>query len=189
MYSQQRPLHAISTCLLLLSLFGLLACTDRYIEGTKIEDTDDAREVIRTVETYRKAMENRDADMLIALASKSYFEKNGDANSANNYDYAGLVRFLRSSEFRTVTALRMKIIYRSLEFNEQRNSVTVHYHYTSDFKLPPTKYDLPEGADDQMEQTGESDNFDEEVWHSKSDDNEMILELGSDNKWYILKGM
>ena len=159
------------------------ACSTRYIEDTKIEDSDESRDVIRTVEMYRKAMEARDADMLIALASKNYFEKNGDSNSSNNYDHKGLIEFLRSPEFRRVTQVRMKIIYKSVEFSEDRNVVTVLYHYTTDFKLPPPKY-----SDETGQFATVSDNLDEEVWHSKADDNEMILELEGD-RWYILKGM
>jgi len=174
----------ITPWIVLAVLMGLAGCDPKYIEGTKIEDSDEAREVVRTVEMYRKAMESRDSDMLIALASKHYFEKNGDSNSRNNYDYDGLVNFLRSPEFRQVTAVRMKIVYRSLVFNDEHTVVTVRYHHSSDFKLPPAKYKVDEKA-----ATGDGeDNFDEEVWYSKTDDNEMVLQL-EEGKWYILKGM
>ncbi len=167
-----------------LAVFGV-GCTPRFIEGTKIEDSDDTRDVIKVMETYRKAMESRDADMLIALTSKNYFEKNGDSNSKNNYDYEGLVKLLRSPEFRRISSLRMKIVYRNIDFSEKRDVVTVRYYYTSDFKMPPPAYD---GEDDAVAKEEQDDNYDEEVWHSKNDDNEMILEK-VEGKWYILKGM
>ena len=240
-----RLLTPISLAFLALVVCFVLfpACTTRYIEGTKIEDSDETREVIRTVELYRKAMEERDADMLIALASKRYFEKNGDSDSANNYDYEGLLQWLRSPEFRMIAALKMTIVYKSIVFNKKRDSVTVRYHYTSEFKLPApataggkdgktvaettpvkekkelTKQDkeigpadgetepakplekileaearAPEaesvkvGGESVTKKTGENDRYDREVWHSKADENEMIMELEGD-KWYILKGM
>jgi hypothetical protein len=212
------PISFVITALAILA--G--GCSKKYLEGTKIEDSDETRQVIRVVETYRRAMEARDANMLIALASENYFEKNGDSSAGNNYDHDGLVRFLRSSEFRRITQLRMTIIYKSIVFNEDRNVVTVRYHYTSEFKIPsasvhagsdadviydegaydgsydkeaeeedPLQTPTPVGpAEDQSEELDDtnSDNDDAEVWHSVSDDNEMILELES-TRWYIMKGM
>jgi len=138
------------------------------------------------VETYRKAMEERNADVLIALASKNYFEKNGDANSTNNYDYDGLIKFLRSPEFRRISSVKMTIVYKNIELNEARNVAKVTYYYTSNYKMPPASFEqkaVAEGGETRIE-----DNYDEELWFSKSDDNEMIVEL-EDGQWFISKGM
>lgn len=168
-----------------LLFIGLFGCNHQYIEGTKIEDSQESRDVIKTVEIYRKAMEKRDADMLLALASKNYFEKNGDSNSKNNYDYEGLKKFLRSPQFRKVSKVTMKIIYKSIEFNKARNVATVRYHFTSNYKMPPVEYWEKEAS----EEAPPEDNYDEEIWHEVQDENEMILERQKDGKWYILKGM
>lgn len=188
-------LKIINLFLLLATVSIFTACSTKYIEDTKIEDSDETREVIKTVELYRKAMEERNADMLISLASRNYFEKNGDSNSKNNYDYQGLVEFLRSPEFRKISSVRMTIVYKGIEFNKDRDVATVRYHYTSEFKLPHIS---TEGNDDDImlendeelkeEEDTNSDNYDKEVWHSKADDNEMILEL-ENGRWQILKGM
>ena len=172
--------------LLLISMLGQAACNNKTIEGTKIEDSKETRDIVKVVETYRKAMESRDADILIALASKNYFEKNGDANSTNNYDYDGLIKFLRSPEFRKISAVKMTIVYKNIELNEARNVAKVTYYYTSNYKMPPATFEqktVTEG-----EETKTEDNYDEELWFSKSDDNEMILEL-EDGQWFISKGM
>ena len=184
--------HKKRSWLYIIMFFSFVAampgCSTRYIEGTKIEDSDEARDVIRTIETYRKAMERRDADMLVALASKNYFEKNGDSSSQNNYDYEGLITFLRSPEFRKVTACRLTIYYKRIDFNEAYDVATAHYHYTSEFKLPPPEYEDADVVAVEPEETEREDNFDEEIWHHKNDDNEMVLELENE-RWYILKGM
>jgi|GEM_PF-1111925 len=182
--------------ILCMTTLLLSSCTTRYIQGTKIEDSDDAREIIKTVELYRKAMESRNADMLVSLVSRNYFEKNGDSNSRNNYDYDGLVRFLRSSEFRQISAVRMTITYKNIIFNKDRDVATVRYHYSSEFKLPHIStngnedelLDMEEDGEEEIENDEGNDNYDKEVWHSKSDDNEMILEL-ENGRWQILKGM
>lgn len=205
--------------LLMMTLVALglwmSGCSTKYLDGTKIEDSPETREVIRVIETYRRAMESRDADMLIALASRNYFEKNGDSIAANNYDFDGLVNLLRSPDFRRITQLRMTIVYKSITFNQQRNVATVRYHYTSEFRIPssgtsampdgtvlyddaqtlanptdPYGYPTPVGPapDAGMAPAPAEDNSDQENWHSVGDDNEMILEL-ENGRWYILKGM
>lgn len=192
----RHPLRVL--CIFLALLILTSACTTKNIQGTQIEDSDETREVMRTVEMYRKAMESRNADMLIALAGRNYFEKNGDSTSGNNYDYEGLVQFLRSPAFRRITSVRMEIVYKNVDFSESRNVATVRYHFKADFKIPPTAYgsgieeeeelvaaDRQASSEDQMAQ---KDDFDKEIWHSKADENEMILEK-DDGRWYILKGM
>ncbi len=171
---------------MVVSFTLLSACSTKYIEGTRMEDCEESHDIIKIVETYRRAMESRDADMLVALISKNYFEKNGDSNSSNNYDYEGVVSFLRSPEFRQVSAVKMTIVYKKIKFNEQRNVAEVTYYYTSDYKMPPATFE-DKIVDEGDEQTTE-DNYDEEIWFSKNDDNEMILEL-IDERWFISKGM
>jgi len=181
-----RRVSIVMLLLVMLSLFGQMACNNKTIEGTKIEDCEETRAIIKIIETYRRAMETREADILIALASKNYFEKNGDANSTNNYDYEGLIKFLRSSEFRQISSVKMTIVYKDIELNEARNVAKVTYYYTSNYKMPPATFEqktVSEGGETKTE-----DNFDEELWFSKSDDNEMILEL-EDGQWFISKGM
>lgn len=171
-------------CALAFAWLGA-GCAPRMIEGTKIEDSKETRAVIRTVESYRKAMEERDAEMLVALASPNYFEKNGDSNSRNNYDYEGLQKWLHSPEFRSISALRLTITYKQITLNKERNVATVEYFYKSEFKIPPAHFEV---KPDSHEVDAPKDNFDEEVWHSKNDENEMVLEL-LDGKWFIAKGM
>ena len=174
-------------CLLLAAclVLALGACSTKMIKGTKIEDSKESRAVLLTIESYRKAMETRDAETLIRMASPNYFEKNGDANSRNNYDYTGLVTWLRSPEFRAVSALRLTLTYKRVTFNKERNSVSVSYNYKSEYKIPPARFEVKSEAENP---DAAKDNFDEEVWHSKNDDNEMVLEL-VDGKWLIAKGM
>ena len=44
------------------------------IPGTKVPDTKPNREIIAVCEKYRHALEDRDAETLLSMASKSYFE-------------------------------------------------------------------------------------------------------------------
>ncbi len=183
-----RSIGRIGMTLLLVLVWLPLAggCANKRIKGTQIEDNSKTREIIRVVESYRRSVENRDIDMLTALASPNYFEKNGDNNSRNNYDYNGLLEFLQSEYFRRISSIKLTIVYRTIEFSEDENVVKVRYNFTLNFKMPPPRFEekmVTEGAEPRME-----DNFDKEIWYAKNDSNQMVLEK-MDEKWYIIKGM
>ena len=55
-------------------LFGSTACHKKYIENTRIPDTEDNRKILELLETYRTAMEEKDADKLVSLCAEHYFE-------------------------------------------------------------------------------------------------------------------
>ena len=177
--------------LLLLTLLiavgaSAVGCSKKFIKDTQIEDSERTRDIIRVMEPYRTAIENRDVDLLLALASPDYFEKNGDTNSRNNYDYSGLMKFLRSDEFRRITAVKMTIVYRKVEFSSDEKTATVTYNYVSNFKMPPMGFS--EKTTRAADGAKLEDNFDEELWYAKNDENQMILE-NVNGKWFIAKGM
>ncbi len=173
----------------LVAVFGLSAagCGPKFIPGTKIPDTPETKEVLRVVEKYRVAMENRDVDTLISLASPNYFEKNGNNNSRDNYGYEGLVKVLRSY-FKEVSKIKLVIIYKDVKFNKDKTRAQVFYHFILNFRKPPEKFEQKV-----VSQDGEMkvvDNFDEQRWYSKSDDNVMVLEKDKKTgKWLIVRGM
>ena len=129
-----------------LGLFGLSACSTRYIEGTKIPDSDEAREVIQVVEIYRKALERRDVDFLAAMASPRYFEKNGNSNSQDNYDFNGLLGFLQSPEFRSVSQVRMKNHLPGDRFQRERDRRHSHLQLHGGFQDAPAAFSRDRGS-------------------------------------------
>ena len=59
-------------CLLIVALCG---CANyAVIPGTKVIDTKVNREILEVCEKYRRAMEERDAPTLLALAHPNYYE-------------------------------------------------------------------------------------------------------------------
>jgi len=184
---QKRTLGILALTVV-LALGMLSGCSPKMIPGTEIEDTAVTRSVFKAVEAYRKAMETRDAEALLRLASPNYFEKNGNNNSRDNYDYEGLVSFLRSERFSKVSKVRLVVVYKDLQFNKEYTRAEVQYHYVLNFRKPPEKFKQSvsrEGGKDVVE-----DNFDEERWYSKADDNLMVLEKDKKSgKWLIIRGM
>ena len=69
-----------------LAAFALTACAPSFIAGTEVEDTPENREIVALVESYRKAVEDRDEMALLRLISRHYVE-NGSTTDTQDDDY------------------------------------------------------------------------------------------------------
>lgn len=156
---------------LLLALGILLfatACSTRYIGNTRIEDTEENRQILRLVEQYRRAVEDRDIDRLLSLVSDNYFEDPGTpGDPSDDYDKAGLRERLEAS-FARVVDHRLGIDVRKVEHDEARGRVNVDYAFTYRYRL-----DLRDGAD---------------AWREQIDVNRLVFQREADG-WRILSGL
>ncbi len=172
----------------LLATAILGGCSPKMISGTKIEDSPDTREVLKVVERYRKAMETKDVKTIIELTSKDYFEKNGNNNSRDNYDYEGLVKFLMSDDFTKVSKIKLVVLYKDVKFNDKKDRAEVIIHYILNFRKPPET--MKQTVKKEGENAVVEDNFDEERWYSKSDDNLLVLvKPEKSSGWLIERGL
>jgi hypothetical protein len=82
-----------------LFLLGLLgaslltaACggSTAYVRGTKIPYSKNNDSVLHAVEAYRVALERGDANDLMLMASKEYWEDSGTPSGSDDYGYDGL---------------------------------------------------------------------------------------------------
>ena len=64
----------------------LTGCAPSLIAGTNIEDTPENREIVGLVDTYRKAVEERDEVTLLRMVSRKYNE-NGSTTDTQDDDY------------------------------------------------------------------------------------------------------
>src|SRR5215468_7320860 len=88
---------------LLLALVSATGCTNlALIPGTRVVDTKINREIIEVCEKYRRAMEERDAPTLLAMAHPNYYEDSGTPKGDDDYGYDGLKEVLS----RRLAALR-----------------------------------------------------------------------------------
>ncbi len=99
------------------------------IPNTDIDDTADNREVIAVCERYRAAMEARDANAIIALASRRYHE--GDVT------YDTLAAFVRKT-FGSAIAIRYEIRYDMI--SRTIDEVIVDIHFSASFQLADGKW-------------------------------------------------
>jgi hypothetical protein len=75
------------------------------IGGTRIPDNSTNRNILDVLETYRQAVERKDHEQLILLASRKYWEDSGTPSGSDDYGITGLAdvlkgRFQKADEIR-----------------------------------------------------------------------------------------
>jgi len=113
--------------LLVLMLSFTSGCaTFAVIPGTKVVDSKLNREILEVCEKYRRAMEDKDAATLLALAHPSYYEDSGTPTGNDDYGYQGLRDVLarRLTQLRT---LRYNIEYRKIDVEGHHAKVDIRY--------------------------------------------------------------
>jgi hypothetical protein len=158
------PTHVLRPCLAAL-LAGFSACaTFAVIPGTHVVDTKENREIVDICEKYRRAMEERDAPTLLALAHPNYYEDSGTPKGDDDYGYAGL-RDVLQRRLGALRVLRYNIEYRKVEIEGHHAKVDIRYD--ASFQMATEMGDR---------------------WERKQNDKR--LELENDGKrWLIIAGM
>ncbi|MBP6631029.1 MAG: hypothetical protein KBG28_25405 [Kofleriaceae bacterium] len=98
-----------------LLVAGLAACAGRAstISGTRIADDSVNRAILQQVESYRQAVERRDAQALLLMASQAYWEDSGTPSGSDDYGVDGL-REVLSSRFQKADDIRYAMKYVSI---------------------------------------------------------------------------
>jgi hypothetical protein len=136
----------------------------RYIPGTRVPDSKVNRDVLQVCEKYRQALEDRDGDTLLTLASKNYFEDSGTPKGEDDYGYDGL-RQVINTRLGQLKSIRYNIDYRGMTVQNNHASVDIRYD---------TSYQIATELGDR--------------WDRKQ--NEKRLELEFDGKkWLFVGGM
>jgi hypothetical protein len=85
----------IRTAVLLATLaFAGCAHSGHYVAGTKVPYSEANKAVLETCEEYRSAVERGDADALMLMADKHYWEDSGTPSGSDDYGYDGLRQVL-----------------------------------------------------------------------------------------------
>jgi len=92
-------------CFLLLAAVGCAAHHGSTVGGTRIPYTQPNDSVLQACEQYRLAVERGDADALMLMAHKQYWEDSGTPSGSDDYGYEGLrnvllTRLLKASDIR-----------------------------------------------------------------------------------------
>jgi hypothetical protein len=109
-----------------LALFASACITPRVIAGTKVTDSKENRDLIEVCERYRHALEDRDAETLLQLASPQYFEDSGTPKADDDYGYEGLKQVI-NTRLAALKSVRYSVEYRNIEVKNNRASVDIRY--------------------------------------------------------------
>lgn len=153
--------------LVVLAALTATACSTKYIGNTRIKDTEENRELLRLVEQYRRAVEDRDVQRILSMTSDHYFEDPGTPHDpTDDYDKDGLRERLESA-FSKVQDQRLAMDVRKIDYSEDETTAYVDYRFVYRYQL-----DL-RGADE---------------WREQSDLNRLELRREGD-EWKIVSGL
>lgn len=111
-------------------------CAAGVIPNTEVPDLGENRKVVEFVERYRKGMESRDFDEVLALVSERYFDENATPEDpSDDVDYDKVKDLV--AEWSRVIDLRFDIHYRAVEYEEEK--IRVIFSYSASFKLQPAE--------------------------------------------------
>jgi hypothetical protein len=158
---------SMRTLLAPLALLVLLAgCAPRKIPGTDLDDTSETRAVLDVMKRYRTAVESRNPAAVQQLADESFRDDGGSSMPDDDLDYASLKERL-GARFSKVQELRLDVVVRRIEFDDDVKRARVTYSYTMSFKVP--------------EYSGKS--------QSENDIKQMLLKRVGDQEWKITSGI
>ncbi len=154
-----------SAAIIVLAAFVATSCTAKRIPGIGISlaDTPDNRAVVKLMDEYRDAVEHKDIDRLLAMASKKFYEDSGTPETDDDYGYDGLKEHF-TKHFKQIKKLQLNIQLKKVNIKDSK--AKVDYRYVTRYLM-----DLPSGQKWQV--TDELNRL------------ELVKEQG---KWKVLSG-
>jgi hypothetical protein len=142
--TQGRAVRAGAPLVLLVGLGVLVAvgcAQQKLIPNTKIADVPENRAVLGAVESYRQAVERRDAARVYSLVDPTYQDNNGTPDGRDDIDYTTLAEVLRS-RFKRCKRVVYRIEYQRISFKRDRAFVDVWLDATFVYAHPgsPLRY-------------------------------------------------
>ena len=111
---------------LLLLAFVAVACAPSLIPGTQVEDTRENRAVYQVIQTYREAMDRRDAAAVLALVAPEYFDTGGTPAPEDDVNRALLEERL-PQDLSHVDAVKLDLGVRKIDVKGDRAEVEIFY--------------------------------------------------------------
>ena len=122
---------------LFLFVFLIMAvgCKPRVLPSTNLKDNGENRALVQFMLQYKGAIERRDADGIMNLVAKDYFEDNGNMAQEDDYGYEGLHAKL-VSRFEHIKAVRLDLYIQHANEIEEKVFVDYRYQQRSLITLP-----------------------------------------------------
>jgi hypothetical protein len=102
--------------ILVVATLAIAACggRQRTISGTRIADTPANRGILDTIDAYRRAVEQQDAEALLLMTSDRYWEDSGTPSGGDDYGRDKL-REVLDGRFKKVSDIRYSMRYVSIK--------------------------------------------------------------------------
>ncbi len=123
---------------MLVSSLALGACAHSKIPNTSIDDTEENREILAVVDAYHAAIENRDADAVLALVSDEFYEDNGNTDREDDYGKTQLAESLRS-EFEKTEKVQLGLRVDGIVIEDDKAEAFVQYNLKARTEFPSGK--------------------------------------------------
>lgn len=157
-------MRSLAAAVLALTMLLVSACMPKKLPGTDIDDNSETRAVLDVANKYRIAVEQKDAQAIIALADPSFRDDGGSASPDDDLDYKTLSTAL-PARFSRIDDVHLSLDVRKMDFDDQQQTVRVSYQYTISFKMPGLSQKSQSETDlKQMTMKREGDN----VWRITS---------------------
>ncbi len=161
--------------LFLVFLVLLASCAakqGRYVGGTRIPYSEQNQAVLKACEEYRLAVERGDADALMLMAHKQYWEDSGTPSGSDDYGFEGL-RTVLLTRLLKATDIRYSVRYMGL--HQQCDGDPVAGCRASVDILIDASYTI-------------SNAYGKPARPDKRDQNQLVLEWDG-RRWLFLSGM
>jgi hypothetical protein len=149
-----------------LAAILLSGCGPKLIPNLQIElaDTPDHRALLKVMDSWRAAFQNKDTNALTALASPRFFESSGSTGTKDDFAYQGIKTHFEE-HFKNVKQCVMDYDIKGVTVD--KDTAEIDYHYISRYLMV-----LPSG----------------ERWQLTDDLARMKL-VRENGEWKILSGM
>jgi len=155
----------ISTLLIALACTAV-GCAHGTIEGTTVPDTEENRAVLEVLKTYRNAMQERDAEKIIALVASDYFEDMGTIDQNDDYGYTHLTQKVIPNSLKIAEEIYLTFEIHNIEVDGDSAWADIRYNSRS-------KLNLISGA----------------LWETHKDFNRIELSMSESGRWVIKAGL
>src|SRR3954467_8472263 len=91
-------------------VLGACGTTAAYVPGTRVPYSDANKSVLDAIEEYRMAVERGDADALMLMAHRQYWEDSGTPSGSDDYGIEGL-RTVLLTRLQKASDIRYSIRY------------------------------------------------------------------------------
>jgi len=145
---------------------GCWGCSPSMIQNSQVEATPENMDVWNQVEEYRVSMEERDAERLMNLVSREYFDNFATTdNGKDDYGYEALEERLAPVLRNNAKKVRIQLRLTKLQVGERR--AEAEFEYTARFLIS-------EGGRDS--------------WETRNDFNRLVF-VRENNLWKIVEGL